>query len=98
MPTAAAVLSELKTKPATWMRCTWPVWWPTDPRLTKIQLNKWAKSAVGLQMISEYTVPWLAVENSLAQELALEWMRSKDPAVACQRLVHVLGASVAEGR
>ena len=50
-------------------------------KLTKTQLNKWAKSAAGLQMISEYTVPWLAVENSLAQELALERMHSKDPAV-----------------
>jgi 3-methyladenine DNA glycosylase AlkD len=51
-------------------------------KLTKAQLNKWAKSAVGLQMIAEYTVPWLAVENSLARELALEWMSSKDPTIA----------------
>jgi 3-methyladenine DNA glycosylase AlkD len=51
-------------------------------RLTKAQLNKWAKSAVGLQMISEYTVPWLTVENPLARELALEWMSSKDPGIA----------------
>ena len=51
-------------------------------KLTRAQLNKWAKSAVGLQMISEYTVPWLAVENPLARELALEWMSSKDPSIA----------------
>jgi 3-methyladenine DNA glycosylase AlkD len=51
-------------------------------RLSKAQLNKWAKSAVGLQMISEYTVPWLAVENPLARELALEWMKSKEAAIA----------------
>ena len=51
-------------------------------KLTRAQLNKWAKSAVGLQMISEYTVPWLAVENPLARELALEWMSSKGPSIA----------------
>jgi 3-methyladenine DNA glycosylase AlkD len=51
-------------------------------KLSKAQLNKWAKSAVGLQMISEYTVPWLTVENAAARELALEWMKSKEPAIA----------------
>jgi 3-methyladenine DNA glycosylase AlkD len=51
-------------------------------KLTRTQLNKWAKSAVGLQMISEYTVPWLTVENPMARELALEWMSSKHPAIA----------------
>jgi 3-methyladenine DNA glycosylase AlkD len=51
-------------------------------KLSKAQLNKWAKSAVGLQMISEYTVPWLAVENASARELALEWMKSREPAIA----------------
>lgn len=51
-------------------------------KLSKAQLNKWAKSAVGLQMISEYTVPWLAVENASAHGLAMEWMKSKDAAVA----------------
>jgi 3-methyladenine DNA glycosylase AlkD len=51
-------------------------------RLSKAQLNKWAKSASGLQMISEYTVPWLAVENAMARELALEWMNSKDEHIA----------------
>ena len=34
-------------------------------------------SAAGLQMISEYTVPWLAVENAQARTLALKWMKSK---------------------
>ena len=51
-------------------------------KLSKAQLNKWAKSAAGLQMISEYTVPWLAVENASARELALEWMKAKDASVA----------------
>ena len=31
--------------------------------LTVDQLNGWAESAAGLQMISEYTIPWLAVEH-----------------------------------
>ncbi len=51
-------------------------------RLSKPQLNKWAKSASGLQMISEYTVPWLAVEHPMARELALDWMNSKDEHIA----------------
>ena len=51
-------------------------------KLTMEQLRKWAKNAADLQMISEYTVPWLAVENPQARELALEWMDSKDPHVA----------------
>jgi hypothetical protein len=51
-------------------------------KLSKAQLDKWAKSAVGLQMISEYTVPWLTVENAGARELALEWIKSKEAAIA----------------
>lgn len=51
-------------------------------KLTQEQLKKWVKSAAGLQMISEYTVPWLAVENAHARELALEWMSAKDEHVA----------------
>ena len=45
-------------------------------------LKKWAMSAGGLQMISEYTVPWLAVDHPKARELALEWMNSKVPHIA----------------
>jgi hypothetical protein len=33
-------------------------------------------------MISEYTVPWVTVENSAGRALALEWMRSKKEHVA----------------
>ena len=51
-------------------------------KLSREQLNKWVKSAVGLQMISEYTVPWLAVESLHARQLALEWMNSNDAAIA----------------
>jgi 3-methyladenine DNA glycosylase AlkD len=51
-------------------------------KLTKQKLQTWSKSAVDLQMISEYTVPWLAVENAHARELALEWMDAKTAHVA----------------
>ena len=33
-------------------------------------------------MISEYTVPWLTVENPQARTLALEWMKSKKEHIA----------------
>jgi 3-methyladenine DNA glycosylase AlkD len=51
-------------------------------KLTPRQLNDLAANAVGLQMISEYTVPWMAVENADGRALALEWMASKNEAIA----------------
>ena len=33
-------------------------------------------------MISEYTVPWVAVESQYGQELAEEWIRSGDEMIA----------------
>ena len=35
-----------------------------------------------MQMISEYTVPWVTVENVDGRELALKWMKSKKEHVA----------------
>jgi len=46
-------------------------------QMTKKQLQAWANDASGHQMISEYTVPWVTVENPAARELALEWIKSK---------------------
>ena len=46
-------------------------------RMTADQLTAWAEGAEGLQMISEYTVPWVAVENAQGRELAKRWMASK---------------------
>jgi 3-methyladenine DNA glycosylase AlkD len=46
-------------------------------QMSKKQLHGWAEGAVGLQMIAEYTVPWVAVENADGRELAKEWMKSK---------------------
>jgi 3-methyladenine DNA glycosylase AlkD len=51
-------------------------------KLDTSTLKKWARSAGGLQMISEYTVPWLAVDHPSARELALEWMNSNEPNLA----------------
>jgi 3-methyladenine DNA glycosylase AlkD len=51
-------------------------------KLTREQLKQWAESAAGLQMISEYTVPWVAVDNPDARALALEWMKSKKEHIA----------------
>jgi 3-methyladenine DNA glycosylase AlkD len=51
-------------------------------QMTKEQLSGWAEGAAGLQMISEYTVPWVAVENTHARELAMQWIGSKKEHVA----------------
>jgi 3-methyladenine DNA glycosylase AlkD len=50
-------------------------------RMNKSQLDKWAKSAPW-QMISEYTVPGVTCENAHARELAMKWIKSKDPKIA----------------
>jgi 3-methyladenine DNA glycosylase AlkD len=47
------------------------------------ELTAWAEGAANLQMIAEYTVPWVTVENSQGRELALQWMKSKKERVAC---------------
>jgi hypothetical protein len=51
-------------------------------QMTADQLTAWAEGAEGLQMISEYTVPWVAVENAQGRELAKRWMASKREHVA----------------
>jgi 3-methyladenine DNA glycosylase AlkD len=50
--------------------------------MTKPQLTSWAEAAVGMPMISEYTVAWVAAENPHAREVALQWIRSKKEHVA----------------
>jgi len=52
-------------------------------KMSAKELNAWAESAANLQMIAEYTVPWVAVENPQGRELALQWMKSKKERVAC---------------
>ena len=51
-------------------------------QLTDKQLDEWAAAAAGLQMISEYSVPWVAVENASGRKMALKWMDSKEESVA----------------
>jgi 3-methyladenine DNA glycosylase AlkD len=51
-------------------------------QMSKDQLNAWAEGAAGLQMISEYTVAWVAVENAQGRELAKQCMTSKKEHVA----------------
>jgi hypothetical protein len=51
-------------------------------QMSEKQLDAWAKAAKGLGMISEYTVPWMAVESAHARTLALKWIKSKDESIA----------------
>ena len=51
-------------------------------QMTKKQLDAWAKGAGSLCMLSEYTVPWVAVESPHARDLALKWMKSKNENIA----------------
>ena len=49
--------------------------------MTRKQLNAWAAGAA-ISMISGYTVPWVAIENPAARELAMLWIASKKEHVA----------------
>ena len=51
-------------------------------QMTKAQLDGWAAGALNFQMIAEYTVPWVAVENPHARDLANKWIKSKEERVA----------------
>jgi 3-methyladenine DNA glycosylase AlkD len=50
--------------------------------MTEAQLQAWAEGSAGLQMIAEYTVPWVAVEHPKGRELALRWITSADAHLA----------------
>ena len=49
--------------------------------MTKRQLDGWARGAVW-QMVSEYTVPWVATESPFARDRALKWIQAKSESVA----------------
>lgn len=51
-------------------------------KMSRELLNEWAEGASGMQMIAEYTVPWVTVESPHARDLATQWMRSKKDLVA----------------
>ena len=50
-------------------------------KMSKKHLETWAKNA-SWQMISEYTVPWVASESPYGRELAMKWIKSKVPKIA----------------
>ena len=50
-------------------------------QMTKRQLDQWAKLA-DWYMISEYTVPWVAVESEHGRDMAIKWMKSKKESIA----------------
>lgn len=50
--------------------------------MSEAQLQAWAEGAAGLQMITEYTLPWVATEHPKGHALALKWMASKDAHLA----------------
>jgi len=51
-------------------------------KMNREELQQWADGAAGLPMISEYTVPWVAVESQQAREIALAWIFSGTEDVA----------------
>lgn len=51
-------------------------------QMTERELNAWAEGAANLQMISEYTVAWVTVDNPKAREIALQWIKSKKEHIA----------------
>jgi len=52
-----------------------------DEKMTKADLQTWVKQAVS-NNISEYTVPWVTVGSKHGQELAIEWIDSRDEYIA----------------
>ncbi|MBT8233313.1 MAG: DNA alkylation repair protein [Saprospiraceae bacterium] len=52
-----------------------------ENKITKTQLKKWAKLS-NWQMISEYTVPWVASESDHGFDLAMEWIDSNKESIA----------------
>jgi len=50
-------------------------------KMSRSDLLKWADKA-NWQMLSEYTVPWVTSENKDAVPIALDWIESKNEAIA----------------
>lgn len=51
-------------------------------KMTCDQLQAWVESAEGLQMISEYTVPWVTVDSPMGREMATKWIATEREDVA----------------
>jgi 3-methyladenine DNA glycosylase AlkD len=53
-------------------------------KMTPDQLQAWAMKSAGLAMVFEHAVPWVAVENPVGRQLALDWVESdKEHMAAC---------------
>ncbi len=50
--------------------------------MTRRQLQEWAEGAKDMTMISEFTVPWVTVENADARAIALDWINSPEAHIA----------------
>ena len=50
-------------------------------QMSKSLLDKWARGAMW-QMVSEYTVPWVATESDHTRNQALKWIKAKKESVA----------------
>jgi 3-methyladenine DNA glycosylase AlkD len=51
-------------------------------KLTPKQLNEWAEASAGVQMVCEYTVPWVTNDHPEAAAIALRWIRSPKEHIA----------------
>ncbi|NNE27698.1 MAG: DNA alkylation repair protein [Saprospiraceae bacterium] len=51
-----------------------------ENKVTKKMLNDWVKKAYW-QYLSEYAVPWVAVDSGFGLEVGLEWIESKDETI-----------------
>ena len=52
-----------------------------ESKMSKKDLARWAKGAYW-NILSEYTVPWVAAESAHGRELALQWIESKSEPIA----------------
>ena len=50
-------------------------------QMTKKQLDSWAKLA-DWYMISEYSVPWVAIESEHGRDMAVKWIKSRKENIA----------------
>lgn len=50
-------------------------------QMTKKQIESWVKNA-SWYMLSEYTVPWVTIENPAARDFAIKWIDSKKESIA----------------
>ena len=52
-----------------------------DEKMTKKDLQKWIERA-NTPWVVEFAVPWVASGGPFGREMALKWMKSRDPAIA----------------